>query len=202
MKNIIFDFDGTIANSLPVIIPFANSALTKFNRDKITVEELNTLGVKQAIRSRHIPKYALFLYLLIGRKNLESHIASVKVFDGIKEVVKQLAPDHTLGIVTSSSELAVRKLLTKHKLVDHFEFIKGSFGLFGKDEKINKVCKKLSLNKKETIYIGDETRDIEAAKSAKVTSGAVTWGFEGEALLKKANPDFIFRKPQDLLKIK
>lgn len=202
MKNIIFDFDGTIADSLPVIIPFANSALTKFNLKKITPEELKTTGVKQAIRSRHISKYALFLYLLIGRKNLENHISGVKIFDGIYEIINELAPTHTLGIVTSSSELTVKKLLTKHKLVDQFEAIRGSFGLFGKHKKISKICSDLGLNKKETIYIGDETRDIQAAKKAGVQSGAVLWGFEGEILLKKVNPDYVFKSPKDILKIK
>lgn len=202
MKNILFDFDGTIADSLPVIIPFTNSALTKFNRRPITPQELKTSGVRKAISSRNIPKYALFIYLLIGRKNLESHISQVKMFDGMDSVISQLSANYTLGIVTSSSELAVKKLLTKHKLVDQFEVIRGSFGLFGKHKKINKICSDMDLNKKETIYIGDETRDIQAAKKAGVLSGAVVWGFEGEALLKKADPDYVFKSPKDILKIK
>ena len=73
--------------------------------------------------------------------------------------------------------------------------------MFGKDKKLRSAMRKYNLNPKETFYIGDETRDIEAAKKVRIKSVAVTWGFESEKVLKKADPDFIIKSPEEFLAI-
>ena len=73
--------------------------------------------------------------------------------------------------------------------------------VFGKDKGLIKVIVKYGLVTEETYYIGDETRDIEAAKKQGVKTVAVTWGAESRELLKKATPDKIISNPRDLLKI-
>ena len=54
---------------------------------------------------------------------------------------------------------------------------------------------------KPYYYIGDEVRDIEAAKEAGINSVAVTWGFSDLAQLKKAKPFALITKPEQLLDI-
>ena len=49
--------------------------------------------------------------------------------------------------------------------------------------------------------IGDEARDIKASKKSGIKSIAVTWGFQDEATLRRLNPDFIVKTPEDILKI-
>jgi phosphoglycolate phosphatase len=73
--------------------------------------------------------------------------------------------------------------------------------LFGKNKIITNILKRRHLEKEETCYIGDEDRDIEAAKKAGVKSAAVTWGFNTKKRLASINPDFLITKPSDILTI-
>ena len=61
--------------------------------------------------------------------------------------------------------------------------------------KINK------LTPEEVIYVGDETRDIEASKTIPIKVIAVSWGFNSAEALAKQNPDFLIQKPSELLKV-
>ena len=51
------------------------------------------------------------------------------------------------------------------------------------------------------MYVGDEARDMEAARRAGVHSVGVTWGFNNRSALEKANPEKLVDKPKDLLKL-
>lgn len=55
-----------------------------------------------------------------------------------------------------------------------------------------------AMNKSKTYYIGDETRDIEAAQKCQIASVAVTWGFNSESILSKFHPDYVAREPEEL----
>ena len=57
------------------------------------------------------------------------------------------------------------------------------------------------IDKSKAYYIGDETRDIEAAKKNHIKSIAVTWGYNSETALEKYDPSYIAKTPKDLLTI-
>ena len=75
----------------------------------------------------------------------------------------------------------------------------GFFTIFGKSRGIEKLINKLQCPRANSIYIGDETRDIEAARKVDIKSIAVTWGYNTEKVLVTYKPDCIARKPEDLL---
>ena len=54
------------------------------------------------------------------------------------------------------------------------------------------------LKLSEMIYIGDETRDIQAAKKAGIRSAAVTWGYNSRKALEAQSPDYLIHSPQEL----
>lgn len=58
-----------------------------------------------------------------------------------------------------------------------------------------------NLSFEEVIYIGDETRDIEAARKSYVKAIAVSWGFNSKEVLAEQNPDFLIHQPQELIKV-
>ena len=64
---------------------------------------------------------------------------------------------------------------------------------------LKRIIKKYKIDKSQTYYIGDETRDIDAAKKNGVKSIAVTWGYNSEQVLLKYKPSFIAQKPEDIL---
>jgi len=59
--------------------------------------------------------------------------------------------------------------------------------------------KERNFDPQSVFYVGDETRDVEAARKAGVKTIAVTWGFNGEDILKKQKPDYLARRPEELI---
>lgn len=199
--NLIFDFDGTLADSIDELVFAANSVITKFNQPPLTVSEIHTLGLRGIIKQRNLNKIQLALGLLYYRKRLASKVDTLNTFPNLIDTLKKLSHKHTLAVLTSNSRENVMAFLKHHKLLSEFSIIESEFNLFGKDRKLNKMVKAYKLSRSETFYIGDETRDIIAAKRARVIPIAVAWGFEDKKLLKKASPQKIILKPSSLLSL-
>lgn len=199
--NLIFDFDGTICDSLGATIKIANKFLQDFGEPQTTAEEVRNVGVKEIIKQSKILKTQIAKYMLKSRKEFSKIVLSLHVIPNIPKVVKILSKKHTLGILTSNSKKTVEKFLINEKLDRYFHFVYSEVDVFGKHNKLRKIIKKCSLDPTETFYIGDETRDIEAAKKAGIKSVAATWGYESEEVLRKANSNVIINNPKELLKI-
>src|SRR4029078_6992160 len=94
------------------------------------------------------------------------------------------------AIVSSDSEASVRQVLgPATSQITRFDC---GAALFGKHWKFRRVARKLGAKLWETICIGDETRDIEAANAAGMDSGAVAWGYALPAALQAAGPTEFF----------
>ncbi|NES07303.1 MAG: HAD hydrolase-like protein, partial [Okeania sp. SIO2F4] len=80
-------------------------------------------------------------------------------------------------------------------------FITSGTTLFGKHRAIKKYLKSENIQPEEMVYVGDETRDINAAKKAKVKAIAVTWGFNSREALSEYQPDALVEQPQELIEV-
>ncbi len=83
--------------------------------------------------------------------------------------------------------------------LDFFDFIYSESNIFGKAKKLNGLLKEKKINPQSVFYVGDETRDITAAKEAGVKAIAVTWGFNGKEILKEQSPDYLVGNPEELI---
>lgn len=194
MAVLLFDFDGTLADSLDEAISFANVMLVKASKRPITKDEVRNLGVKAIIKTRNVGRLQLLLFVLFSRHNLSKHIETVDLFPNLKENIIKLSKKNTLGIISSNSKANIVNFLKHHGIKYCFSYIESELSLFGKHKKINSLVNKLGISRNEVAYIGDETRDIEAAKRAGVKSVAVSWGFENGVLLEKSQPDILISK--------
>lgn len=204
-KVIIFDFDGTIADTVEALVVIANRLAIEFDYPQITPEEL---GLLRNLTSREIIKYSgisVFKIPFLVKKvkgELKKKISELKPISGIKESLFFLKEkDYRLGIITSNSEENVREFLKINNLDDVFEFIYSGVTIFGKTTIINNVLRQKQIKPSEAIYVGDETRDIEASQKANIKVIAVTWGFNNEEVLCKQNPDFVIRNPRELVDV-
>jgi phosphoglycolate phosphatase len=200
---IIFDFDGTIADSLPAIIDIINSHSKQFGipiLDSASVEELRGMNYQQILKKYHIPLYKLFFWVLISQRELHKKIDKVLLFPGMKEVISQLKENYRLGILTTDSKENVQKFLANNQL-EVFEFIQAELNLFGKDKALLGLLKKLKLSKDEVIYIGDEVRDIEACQRASIDIISVSWGFNTKEFLASYQPVYLVEKPSEVVEI-
>jgi len=203
-KVIIFDFDGTLADTIDILLSITNRLSAEFGFKSATKEELAQLS---NLTSWQILKYSgisIFKFPLLIRKlkaELRSEIPTIQLFAGIKEVLLELKKlGFPLGIITSNSRENVLASLENNNLQDTFTFIYSS-STFGKHKVINRWLRKEQINPEEVVYVGDEIRDIDAAKKTGIKIIAVGWGFNSQEALAAHNPDFLIERPQELIEI-
>jgi phosphoglycolate phosphatase len=201
--HVIFDFDGTIVDSFVNAMTKFNILADEFNFRKLSQDELpglRDLSSKDLIKYLKIPIYKIPSVLYRARKLMSSEMASLSTFVNLPGVLNAMHnANFSLGILTSNSESNVTQWLEVNKLRQLFGFIHVESNYFGKNRIIKKIIKKYNMNKSQVFYIGDETRDIDAAKQNEIFSVAVTWGFNSEKILLQQSPHHVARKPEDLL---
>ncbi|BAT51785.1 phosphoglycolate phosphatase [Nostoc sp. NIES-3756] len=204
-KVIIFDFDGTIADTVDALVGIANRLATEFGYAQITPEQLTLL---RNFSSREIIKYSGVSLIKIPflvkkvKSELKNKIYELKPIPGIKEALLDLQEsNYKLGIITSNSRDNVTAFLSINDLDNLFEFIYSGVTIFGKTNIINSVLRQKQFKPDDVIYVGDETRDIEASKKANIRVIAVTWGFNSPEVLLKQNPNFLINHPKEILEV-
>jgi HAD superfamily phosphatase (TIGR01681 family) len=204
-KVIIFDFDGTLADTLDALVIVTNRLALEFGYPPTTPEELpklRNLSSREIIQQSGVPIFKIPFFLKKIRESLQNYILRLNTIPGIKEALSQLKNQgYCLGILTSNSEENVRLFLEIQGMQDLFSFIDSETSLFGKDKSIRKLMKKNNLSPEEVIYVGDETRDIEASKKMRVKVIAVSWGFNSGEILAKHSPDFLIHHPSELIEV-
>ncbi|MBI2671761.1 HAD-IA family hydrolase [Candidatus Woesearchaeota archaeon] len=197
-KFILFDFDGTIANTVDAGIPLYNELARKYGFIEIKrKEEIRSHSLKEFVKIHKISRTRFIFYFRELLKNLNDEMDKVKPYEGMLEVVRELKKHYKLAILSTNSKENINKFLKAHKMDIYFEFIENYSLLLGKSKKINKIMRKRNLEKDELLYIGDEIRDINATKKAGVDIIAVTWGFHKKEILQEKNPKFIAENPND-----
>ena len=204
-KVIIFDFDGTIADTVDALVSIANSLAVEFSFAPITPEEfllLKNLTSREIFKYSGIPLFKIPFLLKKVKKELKNKIPELKPIQGIPEALLELKENGLrLGIITSNSKGNVKEFLKINNLDNFFEFVHTGVTIFGKTTIINNVLKQKQIKTQEVIYVGDETRDIEASKKAQIKICSVTWGFNSEEALAKEHPDFLIHHPRELVEI-
>jgi phosphoglycolate phosphatase len=199
---IIFDFDGTIADTEDISYEIYKEMTQLYNvpeMDKKTLLEAKKKPLKSRILEQGIPFYLLPKLMSEAQSKVLSYIDQAKPFEGIKDVIKELAKTKNLIIVSSNRKKVIKTFLKQHHL-KYFSHIYGGAALFGKAAVIKKAIRKMKVKHQDVCYVGDETRDIEACKTIKVDIISASWGFEDEMLLQSYNQHYTASKPSDILK--
>lgn len=205
IKVVFFDFDGTIADTLNTFVNITNRLAVEFGHKPIEREELaeiKNLSTRQIIKKSGISilKFPLLIWKLKSELTYEIH--TVKSFTGTKETLLELRKQvDRLGIISSNSQENILTFLELNGLKDFFDFIYTEASIFSKSKIINKILKQENIKPEESVYVGDETRDIEASKRSHVKVIAVSWGFNSKEILAQQNPDFLIHQPRELIDI-
>jgi phosphoglycolate phosphatase len=171
-----------------------------FSDDEIM--RLRGLTAFHVVRELRIRPWRLPWLLVRGRALMRRQIDDIVVFDGIEDVLGQLKQaGATMYIMSSNSPGNIRKLLRGHGLDGYFEHVYGNVGLFGKAKMLRRVIARNRLDMSQIFYVGDEGRDIEAAKRVGVRSVAVAWGFNSPELLERHHPYAVAHSPAGLAEI-
>jgi phosphoglycolate phosphatase len=152
-----------------------------------TMALLDHLGVARW----KLPFIAAHMRRLQGRTEIRPFPALPALLDDLADAGIALA------LVSSNAEANVRRVLGPHTAARFGRFDCGS-GLFGKAGRLQAVWRASRIPADQTIAIGDEQRDIVAARRAGLVVGAVAWGYADETALAARQPDHLFRSAEEL----
>lgn len=205
IKAILFDFDGTIADTQDAFLEIVNELADEFGYspvDHVQLERLKNLSSLDVIKESAIPTLKIPFIIKRVKKELGKKISHLEPYQSINHALLTLkARGYLIGIVTSNLKENVLAFLEKNDLDKIFDFIHSGTTLFGKNKIINRVIKDNKLKAEEVIYVGDETRDINAAKQSKIKMISVGWGFNSPQILSQHQPDFLVHHPSELLEV-
>ncbi|MDD3739746.1 MAG: HAD hydrolase-like protein [Bacteroidales bacterium] len=202
-KTIIFDFDGTIADTLETIAILYNKIASDFNCKPVSFEEkekFRSMKTHDFLKECNIPILLLPLLALRIKSELKFEIRKVKVFSGVAEALLDLKKlEYQLGVMSSNSVENIHIFLKEHNIDQLFDFVHSGKNIFGKDKVLLRLLHKYKIKRNSVIYVGDETRDIEALKRIKIPIIAVSWGFNSHSILEKFNPNALIDDPSELI---
>ncbi len=207
IKTIIFDFDGTIADTLPFtfkkIIEIAKKH--KIKQENHIVKKIRTLSPKDLFAEFKISWFKIPFILWDvhqAQKQLYLQIDKIKIFPGVKSILAQLKKRKLrLLIYSSNLKKNIEKFLEKEKIKEYFDGIYVGKNLLGKDKDLLEILKKEGLKKEEVLYVADEIRDVLACHKAGIKMVGVGWGMAGDKGLRKYKVDYLIKRPKDLLKM-
>ena len=186
---ILFDFDGTIADTISVGLEIINSHADRFGYKRLD-GELNThLSAMQLVKLAEV-KFWKLPYLIYQLKNkLSEQADEIQLLPEAKNLIQKVKDaGFDLGILTSNSMKTVSAFLKKNELDSFFSFIKTDVFIFGKKKALAKTKKLLNKN---IIYIGDELRDIEACRKTNTPVISVSWGMNSYESLEAHNKGLV-----------
>jgi phosphoglycolate phosphatase len=202
-KVLIFDFDGTIADTMAFASEIANDILPLYGRpqglSQEDIKQLRNMSIPNGLKYLKIPPHKLPKLAITAKQELTNRLDELKPVSGMVEALKKLHEQGIeMGIVSSNSPKNVLDFLRKYDLRSYFTFVEAGASIFGKSRHIKSAIKKQRLDKDDCVYVGDEIRDVEASNSIKIPCISVAWGFNAKSALERINPGKVIEHPKDL----
>lgn len=199
-RTLIFDFDGTLADTLPHLLALSNRLAPEYGYRQVAekdIEALRSLHAREVIRWLGVPWYQLPRLARRFRIELHREMPRVAPVKFIPNAVVQLAQNFKLGILTTNSVANVNVFLRLQQM-SQFTFVCSSPRLLGKRRTLKRVLREQRLLAADTLYIGDEVRDVEAARACGLDTLAVSWGANDAYTLERSSPYAMVHNPGDL----
>ena len=190
---VMFDFDGTLADSAEWMFGVLNELADRYGFRRVTpaeVEMLRGRPNREIIAYLGVPAWRLPAIARAARERARADAEAIRLFPGAGEMLDRLAAAGVaVAVVSSNGEDVVRRVLGPHAAsVRHWAC---GASLFGKARKMRQVLHAGGVDPNRAAAVGDETRDVDAARAAGVTSVAVTWGYATSAALEEAKADVL-----------
>ena len=199
---VIFDFDGTLSDSGHWFLSIVDDLAERFRFRSVhpdEVEGLRKRTTREVIDHLGISRWKLPLIARHVRARFGRHTDEIQLFDGVRDMLRTIDEAKVrMFVCSSNSEANVRAILGAEDSARIERFFCGS-GLFGKVRKFRQAIKASGLPPGAILSIGDETRDIDAARAVGIGAGAVLWGYANPEMLTAMQPDATFATPQDVV---
>lgn len=184
---VIFDFDGTLADSFGWFIATINDVAMEMDFkpfDLAALDLLRDTSSQELLRRADIPLWKLPLVTRRMRTLMAQRIDEIALFPGVPQMFRDLtAAGVTLALVSSNSRANVQHVLGA-ELIGLIDYLSCGASLFGKKQKLTSVMNAARIASTQTLYVGDETRDADAAAAAGIDFIGVEWGYASAAALR------------------
>ena len=209
IKAVIFDLDGTLADTLEDLCDSTNYALEKHGFPKRELSEFNMFigdGVPKLIE-RAIPKEVFTeeakqtVYGEFMAYYRNHFLDKTKLYDNIAECVS-LLNDKGLKLAVVSNKIdEMTQKIVDHLFCGEFSAVSGKrtgYPLKPDPTSTLEVMKKLGVKPSECAFVGDSGMDMKTAKNAGCVAVGVLWGFRGKEELIENGADYLIEKPQEI----
>lgn len=200
-KLVMFDFDGTLANSMPWFVELVNELADRFGFKRVKEREhemLRGFNPRQVSEHLDIPFWKVPVIGAYLKHRMGQEIHKISLYPGIPEVVRSLSDAGiTLAVVSSNAEENVRAVMGP-EIAELFADYECGVSVFGKPPKLRKVLRHCDAEPEDAIYIGDEVRDVEAAEAVGLDFGAVSWGYNNARAFEAYAPTFVFDRVEEI----
>ncbi|HEX8530670.1 MAG TPA: HAD hydrolase-like protein [Cytophagales bacterium] len=204
IQHVLFDFDGTLADSKEMALAILNRLAEKHAFRKIApedIEALRRLSIVERCRWLGVPLYKIPLLSIEARGLYKSALPQLQPFPGIRELLAALGQrGYGLSVLSSNSEGNIRAFLHRNG-IEAIRTVVGSSALFGKDAAIKRFLKTHRLGSSQVIYVGDEERDVTACRKCAIPVIWVGWGYDAPEAVRPAQPDYTVQAPAEILSI-
>lgn len=192
---LIIDFDGTLADTMPFMLSVSDTLADRHRLprlDKENIHLLKGLNAAKFMKMHRIPIWKVPILASELQQMMFDNIDQIRLFEGMDRLLQELTEKGVrIAVVSSNALKNVRRVLGEElaSLIDTFEC---GVSMFGKAEKLARVLRESGLEAWQALSVGDEIRDIEAARAAGIPCAAVTWGFSNREILEQYQPNHIF----------
>jgi phosphoglycolate phosphatase len=200
-SHVVFDFDGTLVDSLGMFVRVYNGIAERRGFRRMTAEsiaEMQALDPRARVRYLDVRWYQLPGLARELKRAWKAELPGLRCFAGVPEMLGDLhARGIGIGIISSNAEENIRAFATRARLPP-LQDVRSS-GLFGKHRVLAKYLRAHGLRKEQVTYVGDEVRDAQACLGAGVRMVAVTWGADRREHFERCPPAAFADDPTDLL---
>ncbi|SFG90538.1 HAD-IA family hydrolase [Methylobacterium gossipiicola] len=193
----VFDFDGTLADSFPWFADVINDVADRYRFARIAPHETETLrGLDAAGIVRHLgivpwklPFISRHMHRLAARD-----IHRISLFPGVPAMLADLdAAGVPLAIVSSNTRANIEAVLGPE--AHRFRHFACGASLFGKGKRLSALIREAGFAPETVLYVGDEIRDHDAARSVGCAFAAVAWGYTHVEALRATGPALVLSEP-------
>ncbi|EGV33722.1 Haloacid dehalogenase domain protein hydrolase [Thiorhodococcus drewsii AZ1] len=202
LPQICFDFDGTLVYSFDAAFNALQSVGPAFGCGDLTREQLQDMRgmhVRDVIRILGVPLYRVPQLARRMRAAMRAELMETPPVEGVPELLLELdRRGYRLGLLSSNAESSLRDYVARYGL-NQFDVVIGGTGLFSKARALRGLIRREGIRAADLIYVGDELRDLDAARDVGAGFAAVSWGYTAPEGLASAGPDCLLERPGDLL---
>ena len=201
---VVLDFDGTLADSFDWFCGVLNGVADRYGFRQVAAHEaeaLRALSAAEIIRHLGVPRWKLPLIARHMHALAARDIADLRLFPGIDAMLDGLfARGVTVTILSSNAEVNVRHVLGPERAGRIAHYACGA-SVFGKARRLRGLIGRAGVAPEAVLCVGDELRDLDAARAVGCAFGAVAWGYTRPEALRARGPDFLFAEPAEIVRV-